>query len=118
MGAWRASLIVGVAHGIWHLPAYGPGVLFLMLFTISGSIIFTWMYNQTEANLFLPALMHATANASLPFLEELVPAIDDEILFPMLVFGVWATVAGLLVRKVGKDGLGGLGSTAHEVGAF
>ena len=86
-----------------------------MLFTISGSIIFTWMYNRTEGNLFLPALMHATANSSLPFLERLVPAVDGEILFPMLVFALWATVAGLIVWKVGK---GGLGPTAREAGGF
>ena len=96
----EASLVIGIAHGLWHLPAYGPGVLFLMLFTVSGSIIFTWMYNHTEGNLFLPALMHATANASLPFLETIVPAVDGEILYPMLVFLVWALVAAPLVSRL------------------
>jgi len=106
VGAWNAALIIGVFHGLWHFPASGPAVLVLMLFTVSGSILFTWMYNRTDGNLFLPALMHATANASLPFLEQLVPAIDGEVLFPMLVFALWATVAGLVVWRVGKDGLG------------
>jgi CAAX protease family protein len=115
VGAWRASLIIGVAHGLWHLPAYGPAVLFLMLFTISGSIIFTWMYNRTDGNLLLPAVMHATANASLPFLEHLVPAIDGEVLFPMVVFALWAAVAGLVVRRVGTAGVG---PTIRDAGAF
>lgn len=106
VGALQASLIIGVAHGAWHLPAYGPAVLFLTLFTVSGSILFTWMYNNTEGNLFLPALMHATANASLPFMEQLVPAIDGEILFPMLVFLLWAVAASLVVWRLGPSGLG------------
>jgi membrane protease YdiL (CAAX protease family) len=100
----RASLIIGVAHGIWHLPAYGAGVLFLTLFTVSGSIVFTWIYNNTEGNVFLPALMHATANASLPFLEQVVPAVDGELGFPMLVFLLWAAVAWLLVTRQGIAG--------------
>lgn len=106
VGALQASVIIGLVHGAWHLPAYGPGVLFLTLFTVSGSILFTWMYNSTEGNLFLPALMHATANASLPFVEQLVPAIDGEIAYPMLVFTLWAAAAGLVLWRVGPHGLG------------
>ena len=113
VGALQASLIIGVVHGAWHLPAYGPGVLFLTLFTVSGSILFTWMYNNTEGNLFLPALMHATANASLPFLEQLVPNIDGEILFPMLVFGLWATAAWLLLWRLGPNALEPTGAGAR-----
>jgi membrane protease YdiL (CAAX protease family) len=101
MGALQASLIIGLAHGAWHLPAYGPGVLFLMLFTVSGSILFTWMYNNTGGNLFLPALMHATANASLPFVLQLVPAVDGEIVFPLVVFSLWAGVAWFVASRLG-----------------
>jgi hypothetical protein len=64
------------------------------------------MYNNTEGNLFLPALMHATANASLPFLEQIVPVIDGELFFPMLVFLLWAAVASLVVWRLGPNGLG------------
>lgn len=105
VGALSASLIIGVAHGAWHLPAYGPGVLFLTLFTVSGAVLFTWMYNNTEGNLFLPALMHATANASLPFVERLVPAIDGELAFPALVFLLWGAVALFVVWRLGREGL-------------
>jgi len=76
-----------------------------MLFTVSGSVVFTWMYNKTEGNLFLPALMHATANASLPFLERIFPRIDGELAFPMLVFVLWAAVAALLVWRLGPTAL-------------
>ena len=105
MGAFNASIVIGLFHGMWHLPAYGAGVVLLTLYTVAGAIVFTWMYNRTGGNLFLPALMHATANASLPALETLVPAVDQEVLFPVLVFGVWAALAMLIVRWVGADGL-------------
>lgn len=102
----NASLLIGLAHGAWHLPAYGPGVLFLTLFTVAGSIVFTWMYNNTEGNLFLPALMHATANASLPFMERIVPAVDGEIAYPLLVFSIWGLVAWLLVPRLRDEAPG------------
>jgi len=105
MGAFNASLVIGLFHGVWHFPAYGPGVVLLTLYTVAGAIVFTWMYNRTGGSLFLAALMHATGNASLPALETLVPAVDQEVLFPVLVFGVWAAVAMLIVRLVGADGL-------------
>ncbi len=96
MGPLNASLVIGLCHGAWHLPAYGGGVVLLTVFTVSGAFVFTWMYNRTGGNLLLPALMHATANASLPFLETLFPAIDQEMLFPLLVLAVWAAVAGAI----------------------
>jgi len=100
VGPLQASLLIGVAHGLWHLPAYGAAVIFLLLFTVSSSIVFTWMYNHTGGNLFLPALMHATGNASLPFLEQIVPAVDGELAFPLLVFLLWGVVAVLVAPRL------------------
>jgi membrane protease YdiL (CAAX protease family) len=114
MNALDASIVIGLFHGAWHLPAYGVGAVLLTLFTVSGAVVFTWMYNRTGGNLFLPALMHATANASLPFLETLVPAIDRELLFPLLVFGVWVAIAGMIVWRVGRDGLDPRSETAPQ----
>ncbi|MDX1430562.1 MAG: hypothetical protein R3282_09750 [Rhodothermales bacterium] len=34
--------------------------------------------------------MHATANASLPFVEQIVPPVDGELAYPLLVFLLWA----------------------------
>ncbi len=105
-GAFKASLVIGVAHGAWHLPAFGVGAVLMTVFTVAGAVIMTWMYNRTRGNLLLPALMHASGNASLPVVETLFPGLDNEIVFPLLVFGIWAALAVLLVWRVGKDGLG------------
>ncbi len=104
-GAFKASLLIGVAHGAWHLPAFKVGAVLMTVFTIAGAIVMTWMYNRTNGNLLLPALMHASGNASLPVFESLFPGLDNELVFPLLVFGLWALLAVLLVWKVGKDGL-------------
>ena len=70
-GALAASLIVGVAWAIWHVPIWFiPDAGFstlpfpvFMAFTIALSILFTWLYNST-GSVLLPALAHAAINAS------------------------------------------------------
>ena len=89
--------------------------LFLILFTVSGSILFTWLYNNTDGNIFLPALMHATANASLPLVERIVPAIDGEIVYPLLVFFLWGVLAWFVVSRLG---LAPIGEEPGEGGAL
>ncbi len=43
MGPLNASLVIGLCHGAWHLPAYGGGAVLLTVFTVSGAFVFTWM---------------------------------------------------------------------------
>ncbi len=40
IGALHASIVIGLFHGAWHLPAYGIATLFLTVFTVSGAIVF------------------------------------------------------------------------------
>ncbi len=53
----------------------------------------------------MPALMHATGNASLPFVEQIVPVVDGELGFPLLVVLLWAAVAFFVVSGLGTAGL-------------
>jgi membrane protease YdiL (CAAX protease family) len=74
-GRWTAltaSLVLGLIHGIWHLPLffifgtsqyYLPLWLFLLT-TPATSILATWVYNGTGRKLFAAWLFHATLNAS------------------------------------------------------
>ena len=71
-GPLGASMILGVLHGLWHLPAlmtinfgplpranYVPFVLTAMLATV----LYTWVYNATNGSVLMAILMHAASNA-------------------------------------------------------
>jgi membrane protease YdiL (CAAX protease family) len=67
-GALSASMVVGVLWATWHLwPAITPGGLSLetpediaatYVRMISTAIIYAWMYNSTNASLFLVMVAH------------------------------------------------------------
>ena len=70
--ALTASVILGLIHGLWHLPLFfiqGVSQYYMSfwLFLFMGpanSILFTWFYNSTGKKLFTAILFHATLNAS------------------------------------------------------
>lgn len=70
-GALAASLIIGVAWAVWHLPIWFiPEAGFSSLpfpifaaFTVAISVLFTWLYNGSGGSVLLPALAHAAINA-------------------------------------------------------
>jgi membrane protease YdiL (CAAX protease family) len=79
-GALRGTLLLGVLWVFWHLPDYltvaqrgGPGVNLANLLVVnlpiffvmvmSMAVIFTWVYNRTDGNLFLALLLHTSINA-------------------------------------------------------
>lgn len=71
-GSLTASLIIGVAWAVWHLPIWFiPEAGFSTLpfpvfvaFTTALSVLFTWLYNGTGGSVLLPALAHAAINAT------------------------------------------------------
>ena len=70
----KASLIIGFAWGLWHLPIYlainpyGDKTIIYFLFMFIGcfalSIIETWLYNSTKGSLFICILFHNAINTS------------------------------------------------------
>jgi uncharacterized protein len=69
-----ASLIIGVIWCSWHLPllisdatSQRPPLQFLAL-TMAFSILYTWIYNNAKASLFLIALVHGVTNTFAGFL--------------------------------------------------
>ncbi len=69
-GALFARLIVGVIHAVWHIPVWFiPGAGYdgqpfgvFILFTISLSILFAWIYDNTGGSVWLIGLAHAAIN--------------------------------------------------------
>lgn len=69
-----ASLIIGVIWWSWHLPlmisdptGQRPPLQFLFM-TFAFSILYTWIYNNAKASLFLIALFHGVTNTFAGFL--------------------------------------------------
>jgi CAAX protease family protein len=85
-GVLRTTLVVGLLHGLWHLPAYfligGPAsmgpfdpwwfalnTLDIMLI----AVIFTWVFNNAQASILIASLSHATWNAADKWVGSLIP---------------------------------------------
>jgi len=68
--ALTASLILGFLWGLWHLPLHFMSgttqeiipVYEFILKQMVGAIIYTWVYNNTNRNVFLVILLHAVWN--------------------------------------------------------
>lgn len=87
----RASLIIGVAWALWHLPALleaepGSAIVFVIL-VIGLSFVFTWIFNGSGGSLIPPLLFHATQNWEEGF----------ENVFPAIVGTDWETVAAIAI---------------------
>ena len=105
--ALAASLIVGAAWGIYHLPLFllgsptRPLALFLpfAIGCVIMSIFYTWMYNGTGGSLLIVVLLHATTNLPLtvvyaPLGERVVPVF-------WLLDAMLAISAAVLIARTG-----------------
>ncbi|HYG56634.1 MAG TPA: CPBP family intramembrane glutamic endopeptidase, partial [Symbiobacteriaceae bacterium] len=71
-GPARASLVLGVTWGLWHLPLFFiagtvqsriPFLLFL-LSTCASSFLFTWVSDRGRGSVLLAVLLHAAINTT------------------------------------------------------
>jgi membrane protease YdiL (CAAX protease family) len=71
--ALLSSLITGVIWGLWHLPtwfiagdAHGtggiPDFFFFLLEVTTASILYTWVYNNTNKSIFIAVIFHTIFN--------------------------------------------------------
>jgi membrane protease YdiL (CAAX protease family) len=106
-GALTASLIVGVAWAVWHVPLFaldaprnqtGNFLLYTVL-VLGLSVLLTWQYNSTGGSVLLAMLLHGGINASGNFLPMPIAAAAD---WPLvtdagMIVGVWAAALAVLV---------------------
>lgn len=95
MSPFRASLVVGVLWGAWHLPVlWGRDWLLIVAFALLSvglSMLFTLLFNGSGGSLIPVLLFHATQNWEEGF----------EVFFPALVGSEWELVSTLSLLAVG-----------------
>jgi len=80
-----ASLILGALWAVWHFPyalTEGTGLSgiplhWFLIGLLALSIIYTWIFKNTNGSLLLPLLYHAASNTTANLLPILPPAASD-----------------------------------------
>ncbi len=111
MSAFTASLLIGIVWVLWHLPFFwipegrvaigGVPLLWFALLTTAWSVLFAWVYVNTES-ILMPVLFHAAVNTTLGTLGVLGQANGS--LTPVILNTVltWLVV-GVIVFFTGRD---------------
>jgi hypothetical protein len=79
LGPLKASLLLGLIWGLWHIPLFGiPGNFhhhiplgLFILQDVALAVVMTWIYNHTGGSLLLIHLFHAASNTTLGVLPVL-----------------------------------------------
>lgn len=82
-GSWRAGILLGLLWGLWHLPlwltkgnaAQETFIVWHYLELVATSVLFEWVYKNTQGSLLLALLFHASIGVTGLFLTsvELYP---------------------------------------------
>ncbi len=110
MSAFTASVFIGCVWVLWHLPFFwipegrvaigGVPFAWFALMTTAWSVLFAWVYVNTES-ILMPVLFHAAVNTTLGTLGILGQTGSD--LMPLILNTLltWAAV-GLIVLVTGR----------------
>lgn len=108
MNALSASLVLGAIWGLWHLPLWAmPGdfhaAIPVALFAaqiLAFSILYTWLWLQSEGSLIVAHAFHAASNTTLGLLP-LLPGEGGDGLRPLwLAVGLLWVIAGALAYRL------------------
>ncbi len=102
--ALASSLIVGVMWGLWHLPLlimkdYPMSNYPLIPFfigVIASSVIYTWIYNNTEGSLLIVTILHASGNMTGYFLGEGISSIQGFLYYEAMITSIIAIIIVLI----------------------
>jgi membrane protease YdiL (CAAX protease family) len=105
-GPLAGSLILGILHGLWHLPVYFiPGTILEGPFNFTAfvantclivamTLIWTWFFNHAGQSVFFAMLVHGVSNAASGLIPQLpLDAVSD----PWFSFKTGAAFALLLI---------------------
>jgi CAAX protease family protein len=116
--ALKASLIIGILWGPWHLPLWLTGTeshpisLYVpfVVAVIASSVFYTWLYNNTGGSLFIIVLYHAASN--LPITVLIDDGLGSRGAQPFLIYVGLTVIAAVVV--VIATGAEHLSRTAHR----
>jgi uncharacterized protein len=100
--ALKASLIIGILWGCWHLPLWLTGTeshsisLYspFVIAVIASSVMSTWLYNNTRGSLLIIVLYHAAIN--LP-ITVLISPLGSQQAQPFLIYIALTVIAAVTV---------------------
>lgn len=107
-GALPATLLLGLLHGLWHLPLYvlvsGPAAMgpFNIIDVITNTVsimaltlMWTWVFNNAKGSILMAILLHAASNATGNFFSELFPNLPTQ--FGLTLFALYIVTAVLII---------------------
>jgi membrane protease YdiL (CAAX protease family) len=111
IGAFRASIAIGVIWAVWHVPLFlmpgssqaGTPFWLYALVVVGISVIATWLYNEAGGRVLVPVVFHTLSNAV--SVTTATGVVGDGVVSQVgLLVVVWVVVA-VLVSRYGTDRL-------------
>jgi len=108
-GALKASILLGVAWGGFHIPIFvlaGRSLYWIVgqfFYTVASRVLFVWIYNNTGKSLFTQAMLHAAFGAYwflFPVIEA-VPSFYD----PVILASITTILAAIITILWGSKTL-------------
>jgi membrane protease YdiL (CAAX protease family) len=101
--ALKASLLIGILWGLWHLPLWLTGTeshpisLYVpfVVAVVASSVFYTWLYNNTGGNLLIVVLYHAATNLLITVLID--DGLGSQMAQPFLIYVVLTVVAAVVI---------------------
>jgi len=107
LGLARASVLLGIVWGCWHLPVFfipgleqfGQSIPVYLIQVIALSVAMAWLFGHTRGSLLLAVLMHSAINQTKDIVPSVVEgATNPWALSPSLV--AWLSVALLWITAL------------------